>query len=83
MTDLPIWINNPKYDFIKIANPGADDNLHYNKDYNEDISTGTKRDDVKCTYKSCETLPQTVCRACNGYVCENHIYRHPDCEDGR
>ena len=82
MTDSPIWITNPKYDFIKIANPAGEAELYGRHDYNDGLSTGEGYE-MKCAYSSCPKLPQTVCRACTEYVCEEHLYRHPNCEDGR
>ncbi len=82
MTEYPIWIPNPTYNFIKIANRGAEQELYYDSRYNPDRKLAIK-EDMKCAYTSCETLPQTVCQSCNEYVCENHIYRHPFCEEGR
>ena len=83
MADSPIWIPNQKYSFLKIANPAADASYYYDKKYNPDIAYGIGRESIKCAYSSCETLPQTVCFVCNEYVCENHLYRHPNCDRGR
>jgi hypothetical protein len=67
-----------KYDFIKIANRGAEENLYRDKRVAH-IDTG----EMACVVKSCMKLPQTVCEGCLEYVCENHVHRHPNCEQGR
>ena len=76
-----IWIPNPNPAYnIKIANKEAvaEKYTSKSKDY-DDVETGA----VECCQKSCVKFPQTVCKECNEYVCEDHVYRHPNCEDGR
>ena len=36
---------------------------------------------VKCYV--CGYVARLVCPACQGPVCHEHQYRHPDCEEGR
>ena len=70
---------NPEYN-IKIANKEALADNYINKsDQYDDVETGI----VECVIKSCMSTPQTVCIECNEYVCENHVYRHPDCNQGK
>ena len=38
---------------------------------------------LECIVKSCNLDPNGVCLGCQQYVCENHKYRHPDCDDGK
>ena len=82
MSDLPLWIPNPKHRWLRIANPRAEEELYFNKKYNPDQAIGLGVE-MKCAYTSCEAFPQTVCAGCQEYVCENHLYRHPNCEVGR
>jgi len=78
MTDPnKFWITNPKYNII-IANKGAEEGLYRDKRADH-IQTG----DLKCKVKSCSKIPQTVCEECVEYVCEDHLHRHPDCDNGR
>jgi len=73
-------IPNNRWGF-KIANPEAEQDHYHDERYNEiPSSTGN---DMSCTYKGCNKTVQTVCKGCVGYVCEEHLYRHPNCEEGR
>ncbi len=72
---------NPYYN-IKIANKDAVAEKYNSKSGREqygDVETGA----VECCQKSCTKMPQTVCVECLEYVCEDHIYRHPDCNQGK
>jgi len=76
-----IWVPNPNPDYnIKIANKEAvaENYTNKSKDY-ADVETG----DVACCDKECTKFPQTVCKECLEYVCEDHVYRHPKCEEGK
>ena len=42
-----------------------------------------KQESVECCQNDCTKMPQTVCKECNEYVCEDHLYRHPNCEEGK
>ena len=48
-------------------------------EYRDKVETG----EVKCCNNSCSKLPDTVCETCIQYVCNEHLYRHPDCEEGK
>ena len=76
-----VWVPrpNPNYNIL-IANKEANAEKYTSKskDY-EDVETGA----VECCSKACTKMPQTVCRECLEYVCEDHVYRHPDCEEGK
>ncbi len=75
---MPYRIDNPKYDFIKVANRGSEGEL-YRDERVAHIDTG----EMACAVKSCVKLPQTVCEDCIEYLCEDHLYRHPNCAMGR
>ena len=48
-------------------------------EYRDKVETGS----VECIVKSCTNIPNTVCEECVQYVCKEHLYRHPDCKEGR
>jgi len=48
-------------------------------EYRDKVHTG----EVSCCNNSCSKLPDTVCETCIQYVCNEHLYRHPDCEEGK
>jgi len=73
-------IPRPQFPFIKIANKDADESFW--KDPRYEV-LGGRGDDVKCITKFCTKMPQTVCKLCNEYICEDHMFRHPDCQEGR
>ena len=76
-----IWVPNPNPDYnIKIANRDAiaEKYTSNSSDY-DDVETGS----VECCQNDCTKMPQTVCKECNEYVCEDHLYRHPNCEEGK
>ena len=76
-----IFVPNPNPEWnIKIANRDAiaENYTNNSKDY-EGIETGA----VECVQKSCTKFPQTVCQECFEYVCEDHVYRHPNCNQGK
>lgn len=74
-----MWIPKPENQHTLIANTGADASQYKSEQTNPDGVV----DSLECVTKSCEKYPQTVCMECNGYVCEDHIHRHPDCDEGR
>ena len=49
------------------------------KEAYDKVETGS----VQCAYKGCSKLPDTVCEECVQYVCNEHLYRHPDCDEGK
>jgi len=49
------------------------------KEYMEKVSTG----EVSCAYGGCDKMPDTVCEECIKYVCNEHIHRHPNCDEGK
>jgi len=63
---------------IKIANQEGISELYRDKRYNE--IPHTLGENFWC---HCGKRPQTVCVECLAYLCEEHLYRHPDCEVGR
>ena len=67
---------------IKIANKEANEFMVKDPRYDILGSTGEGLD-FQCVQKSCTKMPQTVCKECIGYVCEDHLFRHPDCSEGR
>ena len=72
---------NPEWN-IKIANKDAVAEKYGSKDGDKDygdVETGA----VECCQKSCTKMPQTVCKECFEYVCEDHLYRHPNCNQGK
>ena len=76
-----VYVPNPNPNWnIKIANKDAVAENYTNKseDYS-DVETGV----VECCQKSCVKMPQTVCVECMEYVCEDHLYRHPNCNQGK
>lgn len=38
---------------------------------------------LECIVKSCGANPDGVCIGCQEYVCKDHEYRHPNCDDGK
>lgn len=38
---------------------------------------------LHCIYKGCGNIPDKVCQECQEYVCNEHKYRHPDCDEGK
>ena len=70
---------------LKIANPSGEATLYFDKakrKRNEALAS-TIGEDFECIYGGCSKEPQTVCPECNGYICEKHLYRHPNCSEGR
>ena len=49
------------------------------KEAYDKVETG----EVSCAYKGCPKMPDTVCEECIKYVCNEHLYRHPDCDEGK
>lgn len=74
-----LWIPKPENQHTLIANPGGDAARLMDEQTNPDGLL----DKPKCAYKSCEKYPQTVCTECVEYICEDHIFRHPNCEAGK
>lgn len=74
-----LWIPNPDNQHTLISNPSAEASQYKSEQTNPDQIA----DPLVCCLGSCEKYPQTVCMECNGYVCEDHIFRHPDCSEGR
>jgi hypothetical protein len=73
------WINNNPFGF-KIGLSGAEGDMYRDKRYDDLI--GPKGTEA-CLCSVCGNMPQTVCEGCLEYLCENHVYRHPNCEEGR
>lgn len=38
---------------------------------------------LECIVKSCSIDPNGVCLGCQQYVCDEHKYRHPNCDEGK
>ena len=53
-------------------------NLNQKEAYDK-VSTG----EVACAYSGCSKMPDTVCEECIKYVCNEHLHRHPDCDEGK
>ena len=67
----PEYLKTPKNPWnIKIANLEGLGELY----------EGSTGESFEC---HCGKRPQTVCKECLAYLCEDHLYRHPDCEAGR
>jgi len=49
------------------------------KEIYEKVETG----EVACAYGGCTKMPDTVCEECIKYVCNEHLHRHPDCDEGK
>lgn len=79
-TKLPDYhfIQNNPYG-IKVGLKGAEGTLYNDKRYDDVL--GTISPDCHCIV--CGKMPQTVCEGCIEYLCEDHLFRHPDCEHGR
>ena len=78
-----IFVPNPNPEWnIKKANKDAVAENYGSKigrEQYDDVETGA----VECIQKSCNKFPQTVCQECFEYVCEDHLYRHPNCNQGK
>lgn len=74
------WIQNNPY--VKIAMKGGEGDMYNDKRY-EDVLGSENSEYRSCTCIVCGKLPQLVCEGCIEYLCEDHVYRHPDCEEGR
>jgi len=71
-----------KFPEIKIANLYAEETMYRDPRYDKLLGTNnTRGEDTSCFM--CGKFPQTVCIECVEYVCENHIYRHSNCDLGR
>jgi len=49
----------------------------------EQVLGNTTIKGLECIVKSCGSNPNEVCEGCQQYVCVEHKYRHPDCDDGK
>ena len=54
---------------------------HNDKRYEELTGKSADSNDVWCV--ACESRPIGVCESCVEFVCKEHLYRHPNCEEGR
>lgn len=79
MTDHTLIKNNP-FGF-KVAIRGCEAELYHDKRYDDIL--GAENTGVSCHCVVCSKMPQTVCKECVEYVCEDHLYRHPNCDEGR
>ena len=70
---------------IKIANPSGIAGLYFDKKNRErnEFLPHTIGEDFECSYGGCAKQPQSVCPECVSYICEEHLYRHPNCSEGR
>jgi len=74
--------NNHQFPFIKIANKDGDASMLNDPRYSV-LGSNQDGSDFHCCTKFCSKMPQTVCKECNEYICEDHLFRHPNCQEGR